>query len=254
MGKWCSLSRHTTFMLDGIADSKCKMVKNASQHLDLLFTGVEKILKFPCSSCQIRWAKPPRAFVKLVEGSVVSKFGIQTFVQFSYEFWRKFDSRLVTWNGCEPERVHPRDVAPRRTTSARRRTRARARRWLPATAGLRLGAVGTVHLRPMTHGNGLGRCHAASSHSPTRAPPLSIGRRPPHVANHLCAHADAPVATKPGWTASTRCWTYNPPFFPSCAHAAAPVRRRPPLALPVSFLLRVCLWPTSNSRTFPSPH
>jgi hypothetical protein len=79
-------------MLGGIADSKCKMVKNASQRLDLRFTGADKILKFPGSSCKIGGSKPHRAFIKLVDGSVVSKFGIQTFVQFSHEFWSKFDS------------------------------------------------------------------------------------------------------------------------------------------------------------------
>jgi hypothetical protein len=56
------------------------MVKNASQHIDPLFRGAEKILKFPCGLCKIGGSKPHRAFVKLVEGSVVNKFGIQTFV------------------------------------------------------------------------------------------------------------------------------------------------------------------------------
>jgi hypothetical protein len=80
MGKLCSLSRHTTFLLGGIADLKCKMVKNAGQHLVSLFTRAEKILKFHSSSCKIGGSKPPRAFVKLVEGSVVTKFGTPIFV------------------------------------------------------------------------------------------------------------------------------------------------------------------------------
>jgi hypothetical protein len=84
-------------MLDGIADLKCKMVKTAGQHLVSLFTRAEKILKFHCSSCKIGGSKPPRAFVKLVEGSVVSKFGIQIFVHFRYKFWRNFESNRVTW-------------------------------------------------------------------------------------------------------------------------------------------------------------
>jgi hypothetical protein len=83
-------------MLDGIADLKCKMVKNAGQCLVSLFTGAEKILKFHCSSCKIGGSKPPRVFVKLVEGSVVSKFGIQIFVHFCYKFWRNFESNKVT--------------------------------------------------------------------------------------------------------------------------------------------------------------
>jgi hypothetical protein len=83
-------------MLGGIADSKCKMVKNASQCLDLLFTGAENSANLLCSFCQIRWSKPPRAFGKLVEGSVVRNFGIQMFVQFCYKFWSKFDSNTAT--------------------------------------------------------------------------------------------------------------------------------------------------------------
>jgi hypothetical protein len=53
-------------MLGGIAALKCKMVKNAGQHLVSLFTGAEKILTFQCSSCKIGGSKPHRAFVKLV--------------------------------------------------------------------------------------------------------------------------------------------------------------------------------------------
>jgi hypothetical protein len=48
-----SLSRHTTFMLNGIADLKCKVVKNSSQRLLLLFIKAEKILTFLCSACKI---------------------------------------------------------------------------------------------------------------------------------------------------------------------------------------------------------
>jgi hypothetical protein len=69
MGKLCSWSRHTTFMLGGIADSKCKMVKNVGQRLDLLFTGAEKISKFPCNSCKNGGPKPHRAFAMTMCGS-----------------------------------------------------------------------------------------------------------------------------------------------------------------------------------------
>jgi hypothetical protein len=72
-------------MLGGIAGLECKLVKNASQRADPLFTGVEKILNFPYNSCQIYGSKHPRAFGKLVEGSLVSTFGIQTFVHFYLE-------------------------------------------------------------------------------------------------------------------------------------------------------------------------
>jgi hypothetical protein len=54
--------------------------ENSSQHLDSLFLGAEKILKFHRSACKIGWSKHPRAFVEVVEGSVTSKFGIQASV------------------------------------------------------------------------------------------------------------------------------------------------------------------------------
>jgi hypothetical protein len=72
-------------MLGGIAGLECKLVKNASQHTDPLFTRAEKILNFPRNSCQIYGSKHPRAFGKLVEGSLVSNFDIQTFVHFCYK-------------------------------------------------------------------------------------------------------------------------------------------------------------------------
>jgi hypothetical protein len=76
-------------MLSGIAGLECKLVKNASQRVDPLFTSAKNSANFPCNSCQIYRSKHPRVFGKLVEGSVLNKFGIQTFVQFSLEIWRK---------------------------------------------------------------------------------------------------------------------------------------------------------------------
>jgi hypothetical protein len=99
-----------------------------------------------------------------------------------------------------PERVLPRDVGRRRTPSAR------VRRGAGIPHGLRPGAVGTVHLRPLTCANGLGRCHADFPHSPAGEPPASIGRWPPHVTNRLRAHAVATVANessaKSPWSAA----------------------------------------------------
>jgi hypothetical protein len=51
MGKLCSLSRHTTFLLSGIADLECKLVVNASQRVESLFTGAEISADFPCNLC-----------------------------------------------------------------------------------------------------------------------------------------------------------------------------------------------------------
>jgi hypothetical protein len=47
MVKLCSLSRHTTSLLSGIADLECKLVKNASQRVESLFTGAEIVADFP---------------------------------------------------------------------------------------------------------------------------------------------------------------------------------------------------------------
>jgi hypothetical protein len=113
MGKLCSLSRHTTFMLGGKAGLECKRVKNASQRLPLLFTGAEISAVFPFNSCQIYESKHPRAFGKLVEGSVVNNFGIQLFVHFCCKFGRKLESNGAKQSSNKPERRHPHDVAPR---------------------------------------------------------------------------------------------------------------------------------------------
>jgi hypothetical protein len=91
MGKLCSLSRHTTFLLSGIASLQRKMVKIASQHADSLFTSVEFPANLSCSLCQTRQSKTPRAFGNLVEGKLLSKFCIQTLERFCYEIWRYFN-------------------------------------------------------------------------------------------------------------------------------------------------------------------
>jgi hypothetical protein len=53
MGKLCSLSRHTTFLLSGIAGLPGKVVKNASQHVHPLFMGTEFSAKFLCNAQSI---------------------------------------------------------------------------------------------------------------------------------------------------------------------------------------------------------
>jgi hypothetical protein len=69
---------------------KCKSTHRFTIHLS------RENLEVSLRSCKIGGSKPHRAFIKLVEGSVVSKFGIQNFAQFNYEFWRKFDSNYAT--------------------------------------------------------------------------------------------------------------------------------------------------------------
>jgi hypothetical protein len=51
--KSCVFCRGTTFMLSGIAGLKCKLVKNAGQRLQTLFTGAKISAKFHYLLCKI---------------------------------------------------------------------------------------------------------------------------------------------------------------------------------------------------------
>jgi hypothetical protein len=113
MGKMCSLSRHTTSLLSGIASLECKMVKNANLCAGSLFTGAEFSVKFPCKLCSICWSNHPRAFVGLVWGKLMRNFCIQPLVHFYCKNWRKFDSKKVKLNWfCKP--ALPRTTSPAR--------------------------------------------------------------------------------------------------------------------------------------------
>jgi hypothetical protein len=196
MGKLCSLWRHTTFLLSGIAGLPGKVVKTASQHVDPLFMGVEFSAKFLCNLCSIYWSNHPRAFVGMVEGKLLSNFHIQSLVHFCLEFWRNFVLKVAAWNGLAPEHALPRDVAPLRATSAPSypdHARTPRRQKNPRSEA---GAVATVDLRFKTHGSGLGRCHAASPHSPAGEPPSTFGRRPAARRHRLRAHVGAPIGHK----------------------------------------------------------
>jgi hypothetical protein len=74
--KLCVLSRDTTFMLSGIWNLEWKCVKNASQHLQTLFTRAEFSAMFHGILCKIHWSKPYTTFVKVVEGQLIYNFGI----------------------------------------------------------------------------------------------------------------------------------------------------------------------------------
>jgi hypothetical protein len=77
-----------------------------------------------------------------------------------------------------------------------RHTAGRARRSEPATAGPRPRSASTVCLRGVTRCPPLGRCHAAAAHTPTRAPPSAIGRRPAACRQPPPRHAVATVANE----------------------------------------------------------
>jgi hypothetical protein len=84
---------------------------------------------------------------------VMSKFGIQTLVQFNCNFWRNLDSNRVTLKHFEPERAYSRDVVSRRAASTLGVVRTRARRGAGKSTGSWPGAVGTVRLRVVTRAN-----------------------------------------------------------------------------------------------------
>jgi hypothetical protein len=136
----------------------------------------------------------------------VDNFGIQTLVHLCLEIWRKIELKRVTWNCSRQSAGTCATSRPSRHVGRRRTPGARARRGTRIPRSPRPGAIATVHLRPLMRANGLGRCHAASPHSPAGELPPSIGCRPPHVANRLHAHAVATVANeglaKPPWSAT----------------------------------------------------
>jgi hypothetical protein len=111
-----------------------------------------------------------RAFVKMVEGSEMSKFGIPTLVQFSCKFLRKFSQTELLRNDLDLE--HEPCATSRRARPVVLTTippGTHARRCTPVTVGLRQGSVGTMCLRGMTRRLAIGRCHAARSHAPVPA-------------------------------------------------------------------------------------
>jgi hypothetical protein len=65
------------------------LVKQALEGVLLLFTGAEFLAMLEWRSCFISWTKPLQAFVKVVEGSLISNFASDAKVHFSLENWRK---------------------------------------------------------------------------------------------------------------------------------------------------------------------
>jgi hypothetical protein len=68
-------------------------VKQALEGVLLLFTSAECLAVLAWRSCFISWTKPLHAFVKVVEGSLISNFASNAKVQFSLEKWRKTISK-----------------------------------------------------------------------------------------------------------------------------------------------------------------
>jgi hypothetical protein len=62
-------------------------VKQALEGALFLFTGAEFPAMLAWRSCFISWTKPLQAFVKVVEGSLISNFASDA--KFSLQNWRK---------------------------------------------------------------------------------------------------------------------------------------------------------------------
>jgi hypothetical protein len=60
-------------------------VKQALEGALFLFTGAEFLAMLAWHSCSIAWTKPLQAFVKVVEGSLISNFDSDAKVQLSLE-------------------------------------------------------------------------------------------------------------------------------------------------------------------------
>jgi hypothetical protein len=130
----CSLSRHTTSLLSGIASLECMVVKITNQGAGSLFTGAEFLAILHWRSCSNQWVKPYRAFGIVEEDNLLDNFGIQSLEHFWLKNVRKLILKQAMWNCFWARRAGARRRA-RLATSARRRTTRRARRSRPATAG-----------------------------------------------------------------------------------------------------------------------
>jgi hypothetical protein len=106
-----SFSRDTTFMLSGISNFERKRVENLVNCQKLLFTGTKWHSNFGCNLCKNCWEKHHRAFVKVVEGSVIYNFPIHHLVHFYSNFWRFSRSNQGTVKQFRVSRALRRDIA-----------------------------------------------------------------------------------------------------------------------------------------------
>jgi hypothetical protein len=104
----------------GLRSLECKIVKNANQGVELLFTRAETLADFVCNLCSNPRAKPHRAFGNPVEGDLLRNFGIQSLEYFCLKNWRKFILKRATRDGLGARaRVLARLRTPRATSSRR---------------------------------------------------------------------------------------------------------------------------------------
>jgi hypothetical protein len=109
--------------------------------------------------------------------------GILEKIRFESGYLKLFGSQSVRTRVTSRSHATSAPSYPDRACTPRRRDTPRSE----------AGAIATVHLRLMTRAGGLGRCHAASPHSPAGEPPSAIGCWA--AARHDClrAHAISPV-------------------------------------------------------------
>jgi hypothetical protein len=103
------------------------MVKQALEADVLVLMGAENSAMLAWRSCSTPWIKPLQAFVKVIEGSLVSNFASDTKVQCSFQNWRRTNLKIESGNTIAPR-------APERVQGATSRaaTSATAVRTLPA--------------------------------------------------------------------------------------------------------------------------
>jgi hypothetical protein len=89
MGEMCSLSRHTTSLLSGIASLECRVVKIANQGAGSLFISAKFLAILHWRSCSNQWPKPYRAFGIVEEANLLDNFGIQSLEHFCFKNVRK---------------------------------------------------------------------------------------------------------------------------------------------------------------------
>jgi hypothetical protein len=215
MGKMCSLSRHTTSLLSGIATLECKMVKMEIKELGhcSLVSSFQSSFFAICARSVDQTTLELLAFLQRVTCLTTL---VSSLEHFCLEFWRKFNWKKAKWNGS----VQP--ALPRMTSPARRHVSCavpgssahtealenpaiRGPRWRHCA----LEAV-TLAWRPRPVPRG--RCALASGRTAFLHWPLT----PPHVAT---APAGVPVGHNGEAEPPLRAYKTLPFLFPSRARA-----------------------------------
>jgi hypothetical protein len=93
-------------------------VKKRGQRLELLFISAQKTATLACKLCINGGEKDPTPFVKVAEDQEVYNFGIQMFVHYSSNFWRKTQSKCASLSCFGSSRSRARRLRRRRASAA----------------------------------------------------------------------------------------------------------------------------------------